>query len=66
MPFVDNSGVDIHYHVEGEGPPLVLQHGLTNSLKTWYAYGVRRLSRTGEGRFEDEVRHHGKTLCLLS
>lgn len=39
MPYVDNSGVSIHYHVEGEGPPLVMQHGLTNSLQTWYAYG---------------------------
>ena len=39
MPYVDNSGVKIHYHVEGDGPPLVMQHGLTNSLQTWYAYG---------------------------
>ena len=39
MPYVDNSGVSIHYHVEGEGPPLVLQHGVTNSLESWYAYG---------------------------
>ena len=39
MPYVDNSGVDIHYHVEGNGPPLVVQHGLTGSLKNWYAYG---------------------------
>ena len=39
MPYVDSSGVDIHYHVEGNGPPLVVQHGLTGSLKNWYAYG---------------------------
>ena len=39
MPYVDNSGVQIHYHVEGNGPHLVLQHGLTNSLENWYAYG---------------------------
>ena len=39
MPYVDSSGVSIHYHVEGDGPPLVLQHGLTNSLLNWYAYG---------------------------
>ena len=25
MPYVKNSGVNIHYHVEGDGPPLVLQ-----------------------------------------
>ena len=39
MPYVENSGVRIHYHVEGEGPPLVLQHGLTSSPQNWYAYG---------------------------
>ena len=39
MPYVDSSGVKIHYHVEGNGPPLVMQHGLTSSLETWYAYG---------------------------
>ncbi len=35
MPYVENAGVRIHYHVEGDGPPLVLQHGLTSSLKNW-------------------------------
>ena len=39
MPFVDSSGVKIHYHVAGSGPTLVLQHGLTSSLDDWYAYG---------------------------
>ena len=39
MPYVDSAGVIIHYHVEGDGPPLVLQHGVTNSLQNWYAYG---------------------------
>ena len=40
MPFVDSSGVNIHYHVEGDGPPLVLQHGLTSSLQILYACGL--------------------------
>ena len=39
MPFVTNQGVRIHYQVEGEGPPLVLQHGLTQSMKRWYMAG---------------------------
>ena len=39
MPYVDNLGVKIHYHVEGSGPSVVIQHGLTGSLKNWYAYG---------------------------
>ena len=32
MPYADNNGVRIHYEVEGNGPPLVLQHGGTGSL----------------------------------
>ena len=39
MPFTDNNGIRIHYHVEGEGQPLVLQHGLTSSIMRWYSFG---------------------------
>ena len=39
MPYADNNGVRIHYHVEGEGTPLVLQHGLTSSILRWYSFG---------------------------
>ena len=39
MPYTDNNGVRIHYHVEGEGAPLVLQHGLTSSILRWYEFG---------------------------
>ena len=39
MPYADNNGVRIHYEVEGEGAPLVLQHGFTDSLETWYEFG---------------------------
>ena len=39
MPYTNNNHVRIHYQVEGDGPPLVLQHGLTSSLQHWYAYG---------------------------
>lgn len=39
MPFANNNGVKIHYEVEGNGPPLILQHGLTGSLEIWRIYG---------------------------
>ena len=39
MPFTDNKGVLIHYQVEGNGPPLVLQHGYGNALESWYELG---------------------------
>ena len=39
MPYVNSQGVRIHYQVEGEGPPLALQHGFTDSLESWYEFG---------------------------
>ena len=46
MPFADNNGVRIHYQVEGEGPPLVLHHGLAGTLEDWRYFGyVEELKR---------------------
>ena len=39
MPFVDNNGVKIHYEVEGQGPPLVLQHGFGSGIYNWTERG---------------------------
>jgi pimeloyl-ACP methyl ester carboxylesterase len=39
MPYAVNQGVRIHYRIEGDGQPLVLQHGFTDSLETWYQTG---------------------------
>ena len=39
MPYTNNQGIRIHYQVEGEGPPLVLQHGFTQSVKRWHLAG---------------------------
>ena len=39
MPFAVNDGIRIHYEVEGEGPPLVLCHGLAMSLEVWRIWG---------------------------
>lgn len=36
MPYADNQGVRIHYQVEGDGPPLVLQHGFLQSIEDWH------------------------------
>lgn len=38
MPYVNHQGTRIHYKVEGNGPPLVLQHGSTSSLEAWYLF----------------------------
>jgi pimeloyl-ACP methyl ester carboxylesterase len=39
MPYAVNQGVRIHYQVEGDGQPLVIQHGFTDSAETWYEVG---------------------------
>ena len=39
MPRLVNEGVSIRYRVEGDGPPLVLQHGFMDSSETWYERG---------------------------
>jgi pimeloyl-ACP methyl ester carboxylesterase len=39
MPYVENNGVRIYYEVEGDGPPLVLAHGGSDSLEMWRRWG---------------------------
>ena len=40
MPITQNpDGTNINYEVMGEGPPLVLQHGLLSDLNTWKSRG---------------------------
>lgn len=39
MPYANNQGIRIHYHVEGDGPPLVMQHGFTSNIQNWYLNG---------------------------
>ncbi len=39
MPFANNKGVKIHYELEGQGAPLVLQHGFSATLDTWRING---------------------------
>jgi pimeloyl-ACP methyl ester carboxylesterase len=39
MPYVNSQGLRIHYQVEGDGPPLVFQHGFGDSLESRYELG---------------------------
>lgn len=61
MPLVDHQGVQIHYEVEGEGPPIVLAHPFSGSTTFWRGYGY-------VDQLEDEfrvvlfdARGHGKS-----
>lgn len=46
MPFAHNGDLTIHYRITGDGPPLILHHGLSDNLEFWDQAGyVERLRR---------------------
>jgi len=61
MPSVTNQGVKIHYAVEGEGPALVMLHGLYGTILDWYDYDyVNKLKDDYQLVLIDQ-RGHGKS-----
>lgn len=59
MPYANHQGIRIHYQVDGEGPPLVLQHGFTSSLKRWYVHGYVEALRQDYQLILIDARGHG-------
>jgi len=59
MPHVNNQGVRIHYQVEGEGPPLVLQHGGIDSIESWYELGYVDALKAAYQLILIDARGHG-------
>jgi pimeloyl-ACP methyl ester carboxylesterase len=59
MPYADNQGVRIHYEVEGSGPPLVIQHGFTDSIQTWYELGYVDALKPDNRLILVDARGHG-------
>ena len=59
MPCADNSGISIHYEVEGTGSALVLQHGFTQCLKDWSECGYVAALRTRYRLILIDARGHG-------
>ena len=59
MPHINNQGVRIHYQVEGEGPPLVLQHGGIDSIESWYELGYVDALKTAYQLILIDARGHG-------
>jgi pimeloyl-ACP methyl ester carboxylesterase len=39
VPYVRSGDIRIHYQIEGSGQALVLQHGFTDSMTSWYDIG---------------------------
>lgn len=61
MPYANNDGIRIHYHVDGEGPPLVLQHGFSDSLRAWYVFGYVEALKNDYQLILVDARGHGKS-----
>jgi len=61
MPYANNNGVKIHYEVEGSGPPLILQHGFSDSLESWYDLGYVEALKRNYGLILVDARGHGES-----
>ena len=60
MPYATNQGVRIYYHVEGDGPPLVLLHGMTsNSAHMWGETGYIDALKPDHRLILIDARGHG-------
>ncbi|MES2490254.1 MAG: alpha/beta hydrolase, partial [Pseudomonadota bacterium] len=70
MPYVNSSGVRIHWQEEGSGPPLLLIMGLRYSSRLWYSaipalakkYRVISFDNRGTGKSGTTWRFHIKDL----
>ncbi len=59
MPFAENNGIRIHYEVEGQGPPLVIQHGFTSSIETVQLLGYSDSLKDSHQVILLDARGHG-------
>jgi pimeloyl-ACP methyl ester carboxylesterase len=61
MPYVPSHGVRIHYQIAGNGPPLLLQHGFTDSLESWYEFGYVPALQSHYRLILLDARGHGRS-----
>jgi pimeloyl-ACP methyl ester carboxylesterase len=59
VPYADNHGTRIYYEVEGEGPPLVLLHGLGLDLQWWRQMGYSPALKNDHQLILIDARAHG-------
>ena len=59
--YFDSEGVRIHYVVEGNGEPVVLVHGLQNTLEIWTSRGIVRDLARNYRVIALDLRGHGKS-----
>jgi pimeloyl-ACP methyl ester carboxylesterase len=61
MPYASNDDIKIYYKVQGEGPPLVLQHGLGDSHDKWGREGYSSQLLKKYQLILIDARGHGKS-----
>jgi 3-oxoadipate enol-lactonase len=59
-PFVVGPGPELHGEVAGEGPPIVLCHGIT-ATRRYVVHGSRALERGGHAVIGYDARGHGES-----
>ena len=59
MPYVTNEDIRIHYEMDGNGPPLVLQHGFTGKVKSWELAGYVDALKLRYRLIRVDARGHG-------
>jgi pimeloyl-ACP methyl ester carboxylesterase len=59
MPKIFVRGIEIHYQTRGEGPDVVLIHGLSSSLAVWYNGTLPTLVAAGFRVTVYDLRGHG-------
>jgi pimeloyl-ACP methyl ester carboxylesterase len=59
MPYVTSEGIRIHYEMDGNGPPLVLQHGFTQKVKSWELAGYVDALKLRYRLIRVDARGHG-------
>jgi pimeloyl-ACP methyl ester carboxylesterase len=61
MPYANSNGVKIYYEVEGEGPPLMLAHGVTADLTAWKRFGYVDALKNDFRLILFDFRGHGRS-----
>ena len=61
MPYIINEGVKIYFEVEGEGIPLVLQHGSSGNLENWRSFGYVEALKNDYRLILIDARGHGES-----
>lgn len=66
MSYINHEGVQIHYEVQGQGEPLLLQHGLTANAQVWHQAGWVEALKNDYQLIIVDARGHGQSQKLTN